>query len=68
MTRTISAVEQGSIGEPERGPGEHQSTIIREVLQKLSKMDLSEQERVQCYMRHKRRLNHKGCAGPGLSN
>jgi len=59
MTRTTSAIEQVSIGEPERGPDEHESSIIREVLQKLSKMDLPERERVQCYMRHKWRLNHK---------
>jgi hypothetical protein len=59
MTRTTSAIEQVSIGEPGRGPDQHESTIIREILQKLSKMDLSEQEGVKCYMRQKWRLNHE---------
>jgi len=59
MTRTTSAIEQASSSEPERGPDGHESTIINPILQKLSKMDLPEQERVQGYMRHKWRLNHK---------
>ena len=59
MTRTTSAIEQASISEQERVYDQHQSTIINQILQKLSKMDLQEQERVQCYMRHKWRLNHK---------
>jgi hypothetical protein len=59
MTRTTSAIEQVSISEQERVYDQHKSTIINQILQKLSKMDLPEQERVQCYMRHKWRLNHK---------
>jgi integrase/recombinase XerD len=59
MTRMTSAIEQASISEPERLPDQHQSTIINQILQKLSKKDLPEQEHVQCYMRHKWRLNHK---------
>ncbi len=59
MTRTTSAIEQASISEQERVYDQHKSTIINQILQKLSKADLPEQERVQCYMRHKWRLNHK---------
>ncbi|MDP2968821.1 MAG: tyrosine-type recombinase/integrase, partial [Deltaproteobacteria bacterium] len=59
MTRTTSAIEQASSSEPERGSDGHESTIINQILQKLSKMDLPEQEHVQCYMRHKWRLNYK---------
>ena len=59
MTRTTSAIEQVSISEQERVYDQHKSTIINQILQKLSRLDLPEQERVQCYMRHKWRLNHK---------
>ncbi len=59
MIRTTSAIEQVSISEQERVHDQHKSTIIKQILQKLSKTDLPEQERVQCYMRHKWRLNHK---------
>jgi len=59
MIRTASAIEQVSISEQERLHDQHQSTIINQMLQKLSTMDLPERERVQCYMRHKWRLNHK---------
>jgi hypothetical protein len=59
MIRTASAIEQVSISEQERLHDQHQSSIINQMLQKLSTMDLPEQERVQCYMRHKWRLNHK---------
>jgi site-specific recombinase XerD len=59
MTRTTSAIEQASISEAEGPDDQHQSTIISEILQRLSKIELPEQERVQCYMRHKWRLNHK---------
>ena len=59
MTRTTSAIEQVSISEAEKLYDQHQSTIISKILQKLSKIELPEQERVQCYMRHKWRMNHK---------
>lgn len=59
MTRTTSAIEQVSISEAEKLYDRHQSTIISKILQKLSKIELPEQERVQCYMRHKWRMNHK---------
>jgi integrase/recombinase XerD len=59
MTRTTSAIEQASISEQEGVYDQHQSTIINQILQKLSKMGLPEQEHVQGYMRHKWRLNHK---------
>jgi len=44
MTRTTSAIEQASSSEPERLRDQHESTIINQILQKLSKMDLPEQE------------------------
>jgi hypothetical protein len=44
MTRTTSAIEQASSSIPERGPDGHESTIIKQILQKLSKRDLPEQE------------------------
>jgi integrase/recombinase XerD len=59
MTRTASAIEQVSISEVEGIHDQHQSTIISQILQKLSQVKLPEQERVQRYMRHKWRLNHK---------
>ena len=59
MTLMTSAMEQVSIREAEGLHDQHQATIISEILQKLSKIKLPEQERVQCYMRHKWRLNHK---------
>ena len=59
MTQTASAIEQVSISEAGGLDDQHQSTIIIEILQKLSKIGFPEQERVQCYMRHKWRLNHK---------
>ena len=59
MTRKTSVFEQVSSNEAERLHDQHQTTIIDRLLQKLSTMDLLEQERVQCYMRHKWRLNHK---------
>ncbi|HUL37085.1 MAG TPA: tyrosine-type recombinase/integrase [Thermodesulfobacteriota bacterium] len=59
MTHTTSAIEQVSIGEAEGVHDQHQSTIISQILQKLSQVTLPEQERVQRYMRHKWRLNHK---------
>jgi hypothetical protein len=59
MTHTTSAIEQASISESERLHDQYPSTINNQILQKLSKLDLPEQERVQCYMRHKWRLNHK---------
>jgi len=59
MTRMTSAIEQVSINEPERLHEQHPSTVTDQMLQKLSKWDLPEQERVRGYMRHKWRLNHK---------
>ena len=59
MTHTTSAIEQVSISESERLDEQHPSTLINQILQKLSKWDLPEQEHVECYMRHKWRLNHK---------
>ena len=59
MIRMTAAIEQVSISEQERLHDQHQTTIINQILQKLPTMDLPEQERVQCYMRHKWRLNHK---------
>ena len=59
MTRTTSAIEQVSSSGAERLHDQHDSTIINRILQKISKMDLPEQERVQRYLRHKWRLNHK---------
>ena len=59
MTRTTSAIEQVSISEQERLQDQHKSSVINQILQKLSRKDLPEQERVQGYMRHKWRLNHK---------
>jgi len=59
MTRMTSTIEQVSISEQERLQDQHKSSVINPILQKLSKMDLPEQERVQGYMRHKWRLNHK---------
>lgn len=59
MTRTASAIEQASSSEVERLRDQHESTILSQILQRLSKKDVPEQERVQCYMRHKWRLNHK---------
>ncbi len=59
MIRTASAIEQVSISEQERLHDQHQSSIINQMLQKFSTMDLPERERVQCYMRHKWRLSHK---------
>jgi len=59
MIHTTSAIEQISISEPERLHEQHQSTFIKQILQRLSELDLPEHERVQCYMRHKWRLNHK---------
>jgi len=59
MTHTTSAIEQVSIREAEGLHDQHQATILSEILQKLSKIKLPGQERVQCYMRHKWRLNHK---------
>jgi hypothetical protein len=46
MIRTASAIEQVSISEQERLHDQHQSTIINQMLQKLSTMDLPERERV----------------------
>ncbi len=43
MTRTTSAIEQVLISEQERVYDQHKSTIINQILQKLSKMDLPEQ-------------------------
>jgi integrase/recombinase XerD len=59
MTRTASAIEQVSSSEVERLRDQHESTILNQILQKFSKKDVLGQERVQCYMRHKWRLNHK---------
>src|SRR4030042_2056867 len=59
MTPRTSAIEQVSSNEAERLHDQHESTLINKILQKISKMDLPEQERVQGYMRHKWRLNHK---------
>jgi integrase/recombinase XerD len=59
MIHTTSAIEQVSIREAEGLHDQHQASIISQILQKLSKIKLPEQERVQCYMRHKWRLNHK---------
>ena len=59
MTRTTSAIEQVSIREQERLQDQHKSSVINQILQKLSQKDLPEQERGQGYMRHKWRLNHK---------
>ena len=59
MTCTASAIKQVSISEQERVHDGPESTITNQILRKLSKMDLPEQERVQRYMRHKWRLNHK---------
>jgi len=44
MTCPTSAIEQASSTEPERGPDQHESTIINQILQKLSKINLPEQE------------------------
>jgi site-specific recombinase XerD len=59
MTRRTLAIEQVSISEAEGVDDQRHSAIIGEILQKVSKIELPEQERVQCYMRHKWRLNHK---------
>lgn len=59
MTRSRSAIEQVSIREQERLQDQHKSSVINQILQKLSQKDLPEQERVQGYMRRKWRLNHK---------
>ena len=59
MTHRTSAIEQVSSNEAERLHDQHESTLISQILEKISKMDLPEQERVQGYMRHKWRLNHK---------
>ena len=59
MTHTASAIEQVSSSEVERLRDQHESTILNQILQKFSKKDVLGQERVQCYMRHKWRLNHK---------
>jgi hypothetical protein len=59
MTHRTSAVEQVSSNEAERLHDPHESTLISQILQKISKLDLPEQERVQGYMRHKWRLNQK---------
>jgi hypothetical protein len=45
MIRTASAIEQVSISEQERLHDQHQSSIINQMLQKLSTMDLPERER-----------------------
>jgi hypothetical protein len=44
MTRTTSAIEQASSSEPVRLLDQHESALINQILQKLSKMDLPEQE------------------------
>jgi len=59
MTRRTSTIEQVTISEQERLQDQPKSSVINQILQKLSKWDLPEQERVQGYMRHKWRLNHK---------
>ena len=59
MTHKTSVLEQESSDEAKRLDDQDQSSVINQVLQKLSTMDLPERERVQCYMRHKWRLNHK---------
>jgi hypothetical protein len=45
MIRTASAIEQVSISEQERLHDQHQSSIINQMIQKLSTMDLPERER-----------------------
>ena len=59
MTHRTSAIEQVLSSEVERLRDEHELSILNQILQRLSKKDVSEQERLQCYMRHKWRLNHK---------
>ncbi len=59
MTHRPSAIEQVLSSEVERLRDEHELSILNQILQRLSKKDVSEQERLQCYMRHKWRLNHK---------
>jgi len=59
MTHKTSVIEQVSNNEAERLHDQHETTIINQILQKISRMDLPEQGLVQRYMRHKWRLNHK---------
>ncbi len=59
MTHRTSAIKQVSISETERLSDQHQSNVINPILLKLSKRDIPEREHIQCYMRHKWRLNHK---------
>ena len=59
MTHKTSVIEQVSNNEAERLYDQHETTIINQILQKISSMDLPEQGLVQRYMRHKWCLNHK---------
>jgi site-specific recombinase XerD len=59
MTQRTSAIEQVSNNEAGRLHDAHESPHINQILQKISKFEPPEQERVLGYMRHKWRLNHK---------
>jgi site-specific recombinase XerD len=59
MTHKTSVIEQVSNNEAERLDDQHETTIINQILEKISRMDLPEQGLVERYMRHKWCLNHK---------
>jgi site-specific recombinase XerD len=59
MTHKTSVIEQVSNNEAERLHDQHETTIINQILEKISRMDLPAQGLVQRYMRHKWYLNHK---------
>ncbi len=60
MTKADLIFTKDLTGDRERGFEQHRiPTAIDRILQKLSGMELPAKDRLECYMRHKWRLNHK---------